>query len=83
MALESSKRLGELQEVKINLGEDYLEIVKQRLGSLKSEVIIAIENHVVNGHHAVHEVEEAFSRLAGDSTIDAPPPDVKKKKKGK
>ncbi len=73
----------ELQEVKINLGEDYLEIVKQRLGSLKSEVIIAIENHVVNGHHAVHEVEEAFSRLAGDSTIDAPPPDVKKKKKGK
>ncbi len=34
----------ELQAVKINLGEDYLEIVKKRLGSLKSEVIIAIEN---------------------------------------
>ena len=34
----------ELQAVKINLGEDYLEVVKKRLGSLKSEVIIAIEN---------------------------------------
>ena len=34
----------ELQKVKINLGEDYLEVVKKRLGSLKSEVIIAIEN---------------------------------------
>ncbi len=34
----------ELQEVKINLGEDYLEIIKKRLGALKSEVIIAIEN---------------------------------------
>jgi len=34
----------ELQEVKINLGEDYLEIIKKRLGTLKSEVIIAIEN---------------------------------------
>jgi len=34
----------ELQEVKINLGEDYLDIVKKRLGSLKREVIIAIEN---------------------------------------
>jgi superfamily II DNA/RNA helicase len=34
----------ELQEVKINLGEDYLDIIKKRLGDLKSEVIIAIEN---------------------------------------
>ena len=34
----------ELQEVRINLGEDYLEIIKKRLGTLKSEVIIAIEN---------------------------------------
>lgn len=34
----------ELQEVKINLGNDYLEIIKKRLGTLKSEVIIAIEN---------------------------------------
>jgi hypothetical protein len=34
----------ELQAVRINLGEDYLEVVKKRLGSLKSEVIIAIEN---------------------------------------
>jgi tetratricopeptide (TPR) repeat protein len=32
----------ELKAVKINLGEDYLDIVKKRLGSLKSEVIIAI-----------------------------------------
>lgn len=36
----------ELREVKINLGEDYLEIVKKRLGTLKSEVIIAIENRI-------------------------------------
>jgi len=35
------------QEVKINLGEDYLEIIKQQLGSLKSEVIIAIENQQI------------------------------------
>ena len=34
----------ELQAVRINLGEDYLEVVKKRLGSLKNEVIIAIEN---------------------------------------
>jgi len=34
----------ELQEVRINLGEDYLEIIKKRLGELRSEVIIAIEN---------------------------------------
>jgi len=34
----------ELQAVKINLGEDYLEVIKKRLGTLKSEVIIAIEN---------------------------------------
>ena len=34
----------ELQEVRINLGGDYLEIIKKRLGSLKSEVIIAVEN---------------------------------------
>jgi hypothetical protein len=34
----------ELREVRINLGDDYLEIIKKRLGSLKSEVIIAIDN---------------------------------------
>lgn len=34
----------ELQAIRINLGEDYLDIVKKRLGSLKTEVIIAIEN---------------------------------------
>jgi superfamily II DNA or RNA helicase/HKD family nuclease len=38
----------ELKAVKINLGEDYLEIIKIRLGSLKSEVIIAIENQRTN-----------------------------------
>jgi len=38
----------ELRIVKVNLGEDYLEIVKQKLGSLKSEVIIAIENQRIN-----------------------------------
>jgi len=37
----------ELQQVKINLGEDYLEIIKNRLGSLKSEIIIAIENQTL------------------------------------
>jgi hypothetical protein len=35
----------ELNEVRINLGDSYLEIIKKRLGSLKSEVIIAIENY--------------------------------------
>ncbi len=34
----------EIQTVKINLGADYLEVIKKRLGTLKSEVIIAIEN---------------------------------------
>lgn len=34
----------ELQEVRTNLGDEYLEIIKKRLGILRSEVIIAIEN---------------------------------------
>jgi hypothetical protein len=34
----------ELHAVKISLGEDYLEIVKKQLGSLRTEVIIAIEH---------------------------------------
>ncbi len=34
----------ELRRVRIQLGEDYLDIVKQKLGAMKSEVIIAIEN---------------------------------------
>ncbi len=34
----------EIQKVRINLGDDYLEIIKKRLGTLKSEVIIAVEN---------------------------------------
>ncbi len=34
----------ELEAVRSNLGDDYLDIVKERLGTLKSEVIIAIEN---------------------------------------
>ncbi|MDQ3005362.1 MAG: SNF2-related protein, partial [Chloroflexota bacterium] len=38
----------ELQAVKISLGEDYLEVVKKRLGSLKTEVIIGIENQQNN-----------------------------------
>lgn len=37
----------ELQEVRIYLGDDYLEIIKKRLGILRSEVIIAIENQEV------------------------------------
>ena len=37
----------ELLAVRINLGEDYLEVVKKRLGSLKIEVIIAIENQQI------------------------------------
>ena len=37
----------ELREVRINLGDDYLEIIKKRLGTLKSEVIIAIENQQI------------------------------------
>ena len=38
----------ELQTVKANLGEDYLDIIKQRLGLLRSEVIIAIENQAIH-----------------------------------
>ena len=38
----------ELNAVKINLGEDYLKVIKKRLGSLKTEVIIAIENQQNN-----------------------------------
>ena len=34
----------ELEFVRIYLGDDYLEIIQKRLGSLKSEVIIAVEN---------------------------------------
>ncbi len=34
----------ELRQVRIQLGEDYLDVIKQRLGTMKSEVIIAIEN---------------------------------------
>lgn len=34
----------ELQEVRQNLGDDYLDTIKSRLGALKSEIIIAIEN---------------------------------------
>jgi len=41
---DSANFKNELQEVKTNLGEDYLEVIKKRLGTLKSEVIIAIEN---------------------------------------
>jgi hypothetical protein len=36
----------ELQEVRTNLGDDYLEVIKKRLGILRSEVIIAIENQI-------------------------------------
>jgi superfamily II DNA or RNA helicase/HKD family nuclease len=36
----------ELEFVKNYLGEDYLEVIQQRLGSLKIEVIIAIENQL-------------------------------------
>lgn len=36
----------ELQAIKANLGEDYLDVIKMRLGTLKSEVIIAIENQM-------------------------------------
>jgi SNF2 family DNA or RNA helicase len=36
----------EIQSVRINLGDDYLEIVKKRLGTLKSEMIIAVENQM-------------------------------------
>jgi superfamily II DNA or RNA helicase/HKD family nuclease len=34
----------ELEFVRIYLGDDYLDIIQKRLGSLKSEVIIAVEN---------------------------------------
>jgi|GEM_PF-60272 len=89
----------ELQAVKINLGEDYLDVVKKRLGTLKNEVIIAIENRVVIPlllpGEGVDGTDEDYDdadgtdftgyqgRFAGDSTTEVPPPDVKKKKKGK
>jgi hypothetical protein len=34
----------EVRTIRNKLGDDYLDIVKQRLGDIKSEVIIAIEN---------------------------------------
>ena len=37
----------ELEIVKINLGEDYLNIIKKRLGSLKNEVIILSKTALV------------------------------------
>ena len=37
----------ELESVRNYLGDDYLEVIQRRLGSLKSEVIIAIENRNV------------------------------------
>lgn len=40
----SSQFKEELRQVKTQLGEDYLDLIKQKLGSIKSEVIIAIEN---------------------------------------
>ncbi|MEW6241040.1 MAG: helicase-related protein [Chloroflexota bacterium] len=39
----------ELQQVRVQLGDDYLDIIKQRLGRMKSEVIIAIENQHKGG----------------------------------
>ena len=47
---DSAEFRKELQEVRINLGDDYLEIIKKRLGTLKSEVIIAIENQQQSTH---------------------------------
>lgn len=43
----SSNFKKELQEVRVNLGEDYLEVIKKRLSVLRSEVIIAIENQSI------------------------------------
>jgi len=43
-SLENFK--SELDFVRIYLGDDYLEVIQHRLGSLKSEVIIAIENQL-------------------------------------
>jgi len=34
----------ELELVRGNLGDDYLDVIRQRLGSTKSEIIIAVEN---------------------------------------
>lgn len=56
----------ELNFLRGYLGDDYLEIIEQRLGSLKSEIIIAVENQQMNG-----------SDLPGDPTTDAPPPPPK------
>lgn len=82
---DSAKFKKEIQEVRINLGDDYLEVIKRRLGTLKSEVIIAIENQSTNGSKSIYidhypDNIDYFSKLAGDSTTDAPPPDIRKKK---
>ena len=39
-----SKTLSELEQLRKELGEDYLDKVKTKLGQLDTEVIIAIEN---------------------------------------
>jgi len=36
----------ELELVRGNLGDDYLDVIRQRLGSTKSEIIIAVENQL-------------------------------------
>lgn len=42
--MDKEKILGEFIKLKDDLGEDYLEKIKYKLGSMQSEVIVAIEN---------------------------------------
>jgi len=41
---DTAKILDEFEKLRSDLGEDYLEKIKQKLGSMQSEVIVAIEN---------------------------------------
>jgi hypothetical protein len=42
---ELKKLKKELSALRVNLGEDYLEEIERKLGSLKSEIVVAFENH--------------------------------------
>jgi len=41
---DTDKILSEFKKLKDDLGEDYLDKIKQKLGNMQSEVIVAIEN---------------------------------------
>lgn len=62
----------ELDLVRGYLGDDYLEIIKRRLGTLKSEVIIAVENCVINGRSLNSSLAEKAKTYVQEQFGDDP-----------